>query len=58
MIAPLATDRSAEHYRNEAARLRREAEAAQSDSFRHQLLVMATGYDDLAESVDFLKRRS
>lgn len=57
MIAPLPSGNSAEHYRNEAARLRREAKSAQSDSIRRQILEVADGYDTLAKSVDLLSGR-
>jgi hypothetical protein len=44
----------AEKYRQEAARLRREAESAKRPEIRRQLLNIATQYDDLANSVERL----
>jgi hypothetical protein len=42
----------AEKYRQEAARLRLEAERAKHPDIRRQLLNIATQYDDLANSVE------
>ena len=44
----------AEKYRQEAARLRCEAERAKHPDIRRQLLNIATEYDDLANSVERL----
>jgi len=44
----------AEKYRQEAARLRREAERAKHPDMRRQLLNIAMQYDDLANSIERL----
>jgi hypothetical protein len=46
----------AEKYRQEAARLRLEAERAKHPDIRRQLLNIATQYDDLANSVERLSQ--
>jgi hypothetical protein len=52
-----STPKSAEHYRAEAARLRREADGAQHESIRQQLIALAYGYDSLAETVELIARQ-
>jgi hypothetical protein len=47
---------SADHYRAEAERLRREAAEAKNTSIREQLLEVAQSYEGLAETVDRLAR--
>ena len=49
--------RSTEHYRQEAARLRREADEAKNIAIRQQLLAVADSYDGLAETVEITTRR-
>jgi hypothetical protein len=44
---------NAHHYREQAERLRREAETVLSEAMKHQLLIIAQQYDLLADSVSW-----
>ena len=54
---PAETEQTAEHYRREAERLRRDAAAANNESIRQHLLTIATAYDGLALTVEMINRQ-
>ena len=49
--------RPAQYFRDEAARLRREADAITHQTIRRQILSMATDYDGLAKIVETINRQ-
>ena len=49
--------RHPQYYRDEAARLRREADAITHQTIRRQILSMATDYDGLAQIVETINRQ-
>ena len=49
--------RPAQYYRDEAARLRREADAITHQTIRRQVLSRATDYDGLAKIVETINRQ-
>ena len=49
--------RSARYFRDEAARLRREADAITHQTIRRQVLSRATDYDGLAKIVETINRQ-
>ena len=56
-MAPHHPVRSVQYYRDEAARLRREAEAMTLEAIRRQVLDIAAGYEGLAETVETINRQ-
>ena len=51
------TEHTAEDYRREAERVRREAAAAKNESMRQHLLTIAAAYDGLALTVETINRQ-
>jgi|HubBroStandDraft_3_1064219.scaffolds.fasta_scaffold930781_2 hypothetical protein len=56
-MLPAVDQNNAPDYRQEAERLRREAEATASESTRDRLFEIARQYDLLAESIERVRRR-
>ena len=56
-MGPRPLSRSAQFYRGEAARLRREAKAITRPTIRQQILSAASDYEALAKTVETISRQ-